>query len=237
MTTTTTLRGIVAGLALACACGPAEGDTTMTTTDDTAVPVAGARTAELRQGTTLTLGACRLGLVAVTTGSEGPAAHIAVAHPATRTEVTLPVRRGQLLPACGGLHRVREVVAGPASARPGAGSSSVVLELERAPTPAVGFLVDSAVLAPGGRTQLGGATLELVSVTAGPGGRARAHVESWPGRTARADARADQIRGVDLGAEDVLELAGKRHRVRSLVPPDARAGVPGWLEIESKPLP
>ena len=171
------------------------------------------------EGTVATIGDCRCGIVSITK-DEATIATFVPGWPETKQRL----RPGQLLNACGTLHRVLAFKFGPSSGNPGGSGASVVID--RQPTTTVKLAPGAITLSIGGDlgpVGPGKVILKGLSITGQPGAL-----------VARFTARQDgNERAVEARVGDSLELGPARHKVLDLKAPDAALGIPGWIEIAS----
>jgi hypothetical protein len=196
-------------------------DGTPTEPAPAAVPPDAIRT---QQGAVAPIGQCQVGVVSVAadhailfTSKEGA--------PDSRQKV----RKGQLLVACGALHRLVGLEAGPGSGPVGNTGNAVLID--RKPAAGVSLKPGSLVLTiEGTLTAIGAAKLGLRELAiALEGGRPRARLKvTQPGAPDKA---------AEVGTGDLLEIGPARHKVLDVKSADAATGVPGWIEIEGTATP
>jgi hypothetical protein len=170
------------------------------------------------EGAVATIGPCRVGVVLVA-NDHAVFATFREGTPETRQKV----RKGQLLAACGALHRLVGFQFLGSSGAPGGSGRSALID----PRPAAGIALSagSIVLTVEGTvSRIGPAAVGLKEL-------------ALEDRNGRPSARLKVTRAneperlVEAAAGELLELGPARHRVLDIKNPDATLGVPGWIEI------
>jgi hypothetical protein len=201
------------------------------------------------QGTNPSLGACSVGVAAVSNVDDAQPwwAQLAIAHPQAghsgRTSVSVRVHGGELLPVCGGLYRVvgLEPDHSDADGRPGDARGAVVFAPMPVAVAGVQLAADSLVVPvgarvgfvdPSGTPPVAQLTAELKSVSAAP----QAQFETWPGSSREAASPAE-VRTVEVKAGDHLQVQNRRYRVLAVQPADAARKLGGWVELTGLPVP
>jgi hypothetical protein len=177
-----------------------------------------------QQGAVATVGDCRVGIAAV-----GNDYAVVDTFKEGQPETNQKLREGQLLVACGALHRVVGFQFSAGTSAPG-GSGRAVL-FDRRAAEGVKLSPGSVVLTVDGAvTGIGAAKIglkELAIVEKDGATRAQFKVTQ----------KSVADRGVDARAGDVIELGPTRHKILDVKAADAATGVPGWVEIEGTPQP
>jgi hypothetical protein len=134
--------------------------------------------------------------------------------------------KGSLLAACGKLYRILAV---------GPGDSITYEGKPVAPPAGVAFLPDSLTIPVGGKADVDDLYLDGVTIVAAGGtvsAKLRVGIRQGSGPMATITYADSELR-----AGDTISVRDKRYRVLSTVPPDPTAGIPGWLEVDTKPVP
>jgi hypothetical protein len=219
---------LVAVLATAC---DSEGAPAMTA--DPPPPAATLASREVQSGTTASVGTgCRFGVVVAS--REGVRVSVATEDlPHATLESRQQLSWGALMVACGGLYRAvafktggiavfeKEPVTPPAGAAAFRRDSLIVqLRGDASLSPKPAGVRDFVVRATGLSAQNGqyAAQLELEIYVSGkpPGTRTRKET-------------------VEVKVGDSVSTSRGKYKVLSIVPPSAELGIPGWVEIDSRP--
>jgi hypothetical protein len=133
--------------------------------------------------------------------------------------------KGSLLAACGRLYRILEV--GP--------NRRITYEAKPVDPPTgVAFVPHSLTIPAGGEGDVDDLYIDKVSIVAAGKVMAKARVGVRTGSGPEATvAYVDS----ELHVGDDLTVREKHYRVLSIVPPEPAAGLPGWLEVDTKPTP
>jgi hypothetical protein len=187
--------------------------------DDPAPVAVPADAIRSQQGAVATVGDCQVGVVSVAS-DHAVVSTFKEGAPETRQKV----RKGQLLVACGALHRLVGLETGPGTGTVGNTGNAVLID--RKPASGVSVKPGSLVLTVEGTvTAIGPAKLGLKDLAVAlKDGRPRAQLKVI--QSGAAD------RAADVAAGDLLDLGPAKHKVLDIKTADAATGIPGWIEIE-----
>jgi hypothetical protein len=174
------------------------------------------------QGTVATIGGCACGIAEVSSDH----AVVSTASPEW-PETKQRLRKGELLNACGALHRVLGFGSRGSSGRPG--GSGRFVAFDRQATTTVALKPGAMTLGLGGDIGPfgpGNVILKELAISGSAGMQVARFKVRYQGSERELEARVG----------DQLELGSTRHRLLDIKPPDATLGIPGWIEIEIKPV-
>jgi hypothetical protein len=177
----------------------------------------------IEQGTVGQLGQCRVGLKAVA----GERATVSIVTPQSAENkcfVSLDVRQGDVVPVCGGFHRVVAVEAGISLVlQPGPLDSAPPLDLITLTPGAIARLV-----LPSGPAMAPFASVELLAVVTSGEGRPVARFATWAGD-------GDKVGSVtiELGVGDHLQVEGRRCPLLAIGA--ASDGLPAFVALSIAP--
>jgi hypothetical protein len=179
------------------------------------------------QGTVVTVGGCGIAIVRVASDYADVDTLAGIDGGVSSSQRWL--REGQLVVACGALHRVQGFAFDEGGA--GASSSGRAVLLESTPAPRPRLRPGSIVLTVDGILRdvgPGQVMLKGLSIT----------VESGrPLARFRVRGRDGDERGAVGGPGDVVDIAAAHHHIIDVAPVDPATGVPGWVELEGTPTP
>lgn len=152
------------------------------------------------------------------------------------------VKKGDVVPIGGALYRVADVIndsslTGGAStpAAPGSSRLKVLIETQPAALANIEVQPDSFVITSGGTGELHGREIEVTDITLHQG-KPTARLEMWSNNDEKAAAASHKgVVSQEIAAGDMLNLGNQRHRVKSIVAPDAARGVRGWVALDFQP--
>jgi hypothetical protein len=215
----------LAGALLLSGCGEAPAPSTLpgqVAVDVPGVPI------KAYQGTVVMVGDCGVGIVRVASDYADVDTFAGGIGGEARSSQRW-LREGQLVVACGALHRVQGFAFDDAG--DGEGHSGRALLLDPVPAKGPRLQAGSVVLTLDGVVRAVGpaqVTLKNLSITM-QSGRAMARF-----RFRGHDGDEASVVG---GPGDLVEIAGARHSVVAVAPPDMAIGIPGWVELDGTPAP
>jgi hypothetical protein len=178
------------------------------------------------QGTVVMVGACGVGIVRVASDYADVDTFAGGVDGDARSSQRW-LREGELVVACGTLHRVQGFAFDEAGEA--AGHSGRALLLDPVPAASPRLQAGSVVLTLDGVLRGVGpsqVTLKNLSITMQSG---------RPVARFRIRAHDGSDEGAVGGPGDVVEIAGAHHHIVAVAPPDMDAGIPGWVELEGTP--
>lgn len=154
------------------------------------------------------------------------------------------VKKGDVVPIGGALYRVADVIndsslkkGGASTTAPAPGSSrlKVLIETQPAVLANVEVQPDSFVITGGGSGELHGREIEVAEITTHQG-KPTARLEMWSNNDEKSAAASHKgVVSQEIAAGDLLNLGNQRHRVKSIIAPDAARGVRGWIALGFQP--
>jgi hypothetical protein len=190
----------------------------------------------ISDGTQGVIEGCRVALFSVTDSGGGAVATLSITVPQShlgKSFLDVKVRKGDLLPICGGFRRVADVSL--------SGSRSIIMDKD-AVAPAGGGAEEDAALAlvPGAIARLLApsnqpitpiASAELMSITKATDGGVMATFDTWPGGLEKSGAAPGQVTTTTVPPGAELVLQGLRFKVGAVIAPEGGTGLPGFAEV------